>query len=174
MRILVVADYPRPGKESASIFNERSVRALGDLCERIEVIAHRPYLPSVLSLVPRWRTWVIPTSHEVRNGISIHRPAFFLIPKLGNAFWHDRGAYFWCRQTVRELQSRIGFDAIVSFDLLQAGGLAWRLARDVGIPASGWACGSDLRQPKGSALERVVLRAIARLDLIFYQSRELF
>jgi glycosyltransferase involved in cell wall biosynthesis len=72
------------------------------------------------------------------------------------------------------LHRRYRFDAIVSFDLYDIGGLAWRLAYDLGIPASGWAAGSDMRQPAGSRRERVVRRAIENLDLVFYQSRELF
>jgi teichuronic acid biosynthesis glycosyltransferase TuaC len=93
---------------------------------------------------------------------------------VGSDFWIDRGAFFCCRRTARELHCRFNFDAILSFDLFGAGGLAWRIGDDLGIPASGWATGSDVRQPAGSRLERVVTRAIKRLDLVFYQSRELF
>ena len=110
---------------------------------------------------------------EIRDGTRVHRLAYLHVPKIGIAFWQDRGAFLCCRQTARELHQRIGFDAIVSFDLLRTGGLAWRLAQDLGIPASGWAYGSDLRQRVGSALERVVERAIEHLDLVFYQSCEL-
>jgi glycosyltransferase involved in cell wall biosynthesis len=112
--------------------------------------------------------------YEVRDGIAIHRPAYFQIPRLGSAYWVDRGAFFWCRRTARELHRRVGFDAIISFDLLGAGGLAWRLGYELGIPASGWATGGDMRQAPGSRLERVVSQAIERLDTVFYQSRELF
>jgi glycosyltransferase involved in cell wall biosynthesis len=72
------------------------------------------------------------------------------------------------------MHRRVSFDAIVSFDLYGAGGLAWRLGKDLGIPACGWATGGDLAQPPGSARQRVVLQALTELDLIFYQSRELF
>jgi glycosyltransferase involved in cell wall biosynthesis len=65
------------------------------------------------------------------------------------------------------------FDAILSFDVIGCGGLAWRIARDLGIPASGWAFGDDVRVPKSGALGKVVTRTLRRLDLIFYQSNEL-
>ena len=110
---------------------------------------------------------------EVRDGVAIHRPAYFQIPRLGSAYWIDRGAFFWCRRKARELHRRFNFDAIISFDLLGSGGLAWRLGYDLGIPASGWATGGDVRQTPGSHLERVVSQAIERLDMVFYQSREL-
>jgi glycosyltransferase involved in cell wall biosynthesis len=112
-------------------------------------------------------------SFEVCEGISIHRPAYLQLPRVGSAFWIDRGAFFWCRGIARELHRRIGFDAILSFDLLGTGGVAWRLGQDLRIPASGWAFGTDMRQRAGSWIERVVTRAIKCLDLVFYQSEEL-
>lgn len=81
---------------------------------------------------------------------------------------------FLCtRAFVRKLHGRVGFDVILSFDLLGAGGLAWRLGRELGLPAAGWATGDDVRVPRGSAPGRVLGRALEHLDLIFYQSREL-
>jgi glycosyltransferase involved in cell wall biosynthesis len=68
-------------------------------------------------------------------------------------------------------QSR--FDAIISFDLMGAGGLAWRLGRELGIPASGWATGSDIRVSRSSAHGRAVIRALRNLDVVFYQNCEL-
>jgi glycosyltransferase involved in cell wall biosynthesis len=53
------------------------------------------------------------------------------------------------------------------------GGLAWRLGRDLGIPACGWATGSDIRANAGSPTGRNVRGALRKLDLVFYQSNEL-
>jgi glycosyltransferase involved in cell wall biosynthesis len=71
------------------------------------------------------------------------------------------------------LHRQIGFDAILSFDLAITGGLAWRLGRDLGIPACGWATGSDIRANLHSPTARNVREALQKLDLVFYQSREL-
>jgi glycosyltransferase involved in cell wall biosynthesis len=71
------------------------------------------------------------------------------------------------------MHRRVNFDAILSFDLLGAGGIAWRVGRELSIPAAGWAFGSDVRAPTSSALGRVVTRALKHLDLVFYQSQEL-
>ncbi len=178
MKILVVGNYPRAGHQFSGIFNQRCVTALREHCDRIEVIAPRPYLPRIaacLPLKPRWKTWAAVESEEVCDEIPVHRPAYLQVPGIGAAaFWVDQGAFFCCRRIARNLHRRVGFDAIVSFDLIDAGGLAWRLGRDLGIPASGWAFGSDMRQPASSRLGRVALRALRHLDLIFYQSYELF
>jgi glycosyltransferase involved in cell wall biosynthesis len=111
--------------------------------------------------------------YELRNGIPVHRPATPVIPKIGSAIWVDLAAFLFSLRTARKLNRSIRFDAIISFDLLETGSMGWRLARSLGIPAAGWAFGSDMRHPKDSPLGRVVARAIQRLDVIFYQSREL-
>jgi glycosyltransferase involved in cell wall biosynthesis len=176
MKILVVADYPRPGHQVSGHFNQSSVRAMKEYCDKVEVIAHRQYLPRWVSWfpVPRWKTYAATMNFEVHDGISIHRPGFLQLPWIGYPYWIDKGAFLWCRGTARELHRRVGFDAIVCFNLIGTGGVAWRLGQDLGIPASGWATGSDVRLAAGSRTERVVARAINRLDLVFYQSRELF
>jgi glycosyltransferase involved in cell wall biosynthesis len=71
------------------------------------------------------------------------------------------------------LHREVGFDAILSFDLARTGGLAWRLGRELGIPACGWATGSDIRHSARSAIGRSVREALEKLDLVFYQSDEL-
>jgi glycosyltransferase involved in cell wall biosynthesis len=74
---------------------------------------------------------------------------------------------------MKEMHHHAQFDAILSFDLLGGGGTAWRMGRELQIPAAGWAFGSDVRSPSTSPLGRVVARALKRLDLVFYQSHEL-
>jgi glycosyltransferase involved in cell wall biosynthesis len=71
------------------------------------------------------------------------------------------------------MYSNTRFDAIVSFNLLETGGIAWRIGQELGIPTSGWAFGDDVRFPRSSSLGLVVRRAIERLDVVFYQSHEL-
>jgi len=71
------------------------------------------------------------------------------------------------------MHRRTRFDAILSFDLVATGGLAWRLGRYLQIPAAGWAFGGDVRDTGNSSFASAVRRSVNRLDLIFYQSREL-
>jgi teichuronic acid biosynthesis glycosyltransferase TuaC len=175
MKLLVLAAYyPHRDYLFSGIFNERSAFALRELCESVEVLVPRPYAPPLLcSLSARWKMYRHMNRHEIRNGISVHRPAYPQIPWFGGGLWTDPGAFVWCRPIARRIHQRIGFDGIISFDLLGVGGLAWRLGRDLGIPTSGWSIGADVRFPTTSSYTRVVIRAIQNLDLVFYQSQEL-
>src|SRR5262245_22151663 len=92
---------------------------------------------------------------------------------MTGSFCIDGAAFFWCRRVAQHLHRLVGFDAILSFDLLGAGGIAWKIGRDLEIPAAGWATGDDVRVKASSAQGRAVARALNRLDLVFYQSQEL-
>jgi len=175
MNVLVLAStYPHPGHPYSGIFNEKCVHVLSKICRRVEVLAPRPYVPPVVSsFIPRWKAYKAARTHESGNGTSVYRPAVLTVPRLGGALWVDRSAFLCCRRTAREMHRRAKFDAILSFDLLGAGGLAWRMGRDLGIPAAGWATGSDVRVPEFSSFGRSVTRALKHLDVIFYQSHEL-
>jgi glycosyltransferase involved in cell wall biosynthesis len=174
MKILSVAStYPYPGHPFAGIFSQRCIAALRDLSERVEVLAPRPYVPRLLSLVPRWKAYATIKKYEIRDGVCIHRPATPVLPRIGSAFWVDQAPYLVCGRLAKKLHHRSQFDAIVSFDLVEAGGVAWRVAKNLGIPASGWAFGNDMRFPRSSSLAQVVTRALQRLDIVFYQSYEL-
>ena len=68
----------------------------------------------------------------------------------------------------------INFDLILSFDLSGVGNFAWRAGRDIKIPAAGWSFGSDIRISVTSVEGKVMKKTLKRLDLIFYQSSELY
>lgn len=175
MKILVLAsNYPYPARPFVAAFNERIVEALKGMCDAIEVLVPRPYAPPLLSsLVPRWQTYASIPPYEVHNGVSVFRPAYPQIPRVGGAFCVDQAAFLWCRRTARSMHRRVGFDAILSLDVAGAGGFAWRTGRYLGIPASGWAFGDDVRLPVSSAYGQSVSRTIKHLDVVFYQSHEL-
>ena len=144
------------------------------MCETVEVFVPRPYVPPFFALfVSRWKAYAAAVQYEVRNGVAIYRPATPVVPRLGGALWVDRSAFFWCRRIIGKRHLRVKFDAILSFDLLGAGGLAWRIGRYLSIPAGGWATGGDVRVPASSSYGRVVIRALQNLSIVFYQSREL-
>lgn len=158
----------------AASFNERSVVALQDLCEETRVLAPRPYAPPVLSSFHRrWKTYRDIPSYELRNNVAVYRPAYLQLPKMTGSFCIDGGAFLWCRRIAQRLHRLVGFDAILSFDLLGAGVIAWKIGRDLGIPAAGWATGDDVRVKVSSAQGRAVAQSLKRLDLVFYQSQEL-
>jgi len=174
VRILILAsNYPHAGHSFSGIFNERCAAALREICEKVEVIVPRPYVPSILaSFVSRWQVYAQIPPYEVRNGIPVNRPAYLQIPWLGKVLSFDRSAYLFSRHAAMEMHRRIQFDAILSFGL-EAGGLAWRLGKVLNIPACGWATGGDVRVPAASSSGRIVINTLKHLDLIFYQSSEL-
>jgi teichuronic acid biosynthesis glycosyltransferase TuaC len=175
MRLMFLShDYPHASYPYLGSFNERSACFLKEACDALEVLSPRPYAPPLLSsMVPRWGAYRTIPSSEIRKGVRISRPPYLIVSKIASSFWSDRGAYWGSRETAREMHRRQRFDAILSFDLKASGGVAWRIGRDLGIPACGWAIGGDVRAPAESPYGRVLKRTLKELDLVFYQSGEL-
>lgn len=173
--LLVVCDYPHQGHRFAGTFYENTALALQALGHHVEVLAVRPYAPPVISrMVPRWKIHAGIPFYELRNGVPVYRPRNFYVPGVAPAFSISAGAYLFCRRTARQMHARSAFDALISFDLQQTGGLAWRLGKDLGIRSAGWATGADMRFPPSSNYGRLVVEAMQHFDTVFYQSRELF
>ncbi|MGH7828204.1 MAG: glycosyltransferase [Candidatus Binatia bacterium] len=172
--LVVVSSYPHAGYVSAGAFNERSVQALKQLGHDVEVLAPRPYVPRGLALCnSRWKAYGKIAGRGDHAGVAVYRPAYLQVPFVGGAFWSDRGAYVCCGAKAEGRHQEKHYDAILSFNLVGAGGLAWRLARRLGIPAAGWATGNDVRFPARSSFGRAVGRALQHLEAVFYQSAEL-
>jgi len=130
-------------------------------------------MPSFMAVRPRWKSYASIPYYSAACGIEVYRPAYLVVPWLMQAVWSNEVAYYMLRAGIKELHRKHGFDAILSFDLFNAGGLAWRLGRDLGIPAGGWATGSDIRSRPDSAFGHRVRKTLTNLDLVFYQSSEL-
>jgi len=171
--LLVPASYPHPGAEWAGAFNERSAIALRDIVDHLQVLSPTPYAPRFLSFNARWKAHLLAPKNQVRNGIRVHRPAYPRIPGCLQAFWPTTAAYLFSRRVASRLHKDVGFDALLSFDLASAGGLAWRLGRYLGVPACGWATGSDMRRDVNHGIGRSVRKTLQNLDVVFYQSQEL-
>ena len=69
-----------------------------------------------------------------------------------------------------QMHHRMRFDALLAFDIIGVGGLAWRVGRILGLPTGGWATGNV---PASPSYEKAVARALQNLDVVFYQSRDL-
>jgi teichuronic acid biosynthesis glycosyltransferase TuaC len=172
--LIVVSNYPHAAHPYSGAFNERSARALRELGHQVQVLAPRPYVPRSLAVCnARWRAYSQIADHEVRRGISVYRPAYLHLPRLGGALCQDLGAYLGCARELARRHEAKRYDAILAFNLVGAGGLAWRLARRLAIPAAGWATGNDVRLPVNSSYGRAVRSTLQRLDLVLYQSAEL-
>jgi teichuronic acid biosynthesis glycosyltransferase TuaC len=172
--LIVVSNYPHVAHPYSGAFNERSARALTELGHEVEVLAPRPYVPRSLAVCkPRWRAYSQIAEHEVRRGVSIYRPAYLHLPRPCGVSCQDLATYLGCVRQLERRHQANRYDAILAFNLIGAGGLAWRLARRLAIPAAGWATGNDVRLPVNSAHGRAVRLTLRRLDLVLYQSAEL-
>jgi glycosyltransferase involved in cell wall biosynthesis len=124
----------------------------------------------ISTLVPRWQIYARIPAYEMRQSIPVYRPAYPQMPCLGGAFWGDQAAFWWCRRTAMQMHHRMQFDALLAFDIIGVGGLAWRLGHTLGLPTAGWATGNV---PASPSHEKAVARALQNLDVVFYQSRHL-
>lgn len=171
MKLLVLAQgYPYLGHPTSGPFNERSVAVLHEMCAKVEVLVPRPYAPPLLAaLVPRWRVYASIPRYETRLNVPVHRPAYPQFPRVGGSFWTDQAAFWWCRRLATQMHRRVQFDALLAFDVLGVGGVAWRLGRLLRLPAAGWVTGHTQPPSFGTS----VARALRNLDIVFYQSRDL-
>ena len=175
VRLLVVTPiYPYPAQPTSGMLNERSVAAFAEICSHVEVLSPRPWVPPGLERRnARWQAYSQIPRYELRSGIDVHRPGYVQAPGIGGPFWLERMAFAASRRLATRLHGAKQFDAILSFDLLGGGGLAWRLGRELGLFAAGWATGGDVRVQDNRAARQAVIRALRSLDLVFYQSSEL-
>ena len=170
--LLLVPAYPHPGDLFGGAFNHRCAVVLRSLCEGWKSFRRGPGPRRFLrGMSPRWSIYAQIPKYEVRDGISVFRPGYLQVPRINSPFWSDQGSYLSVRNTARRMHRRARFDAILSFDMVATGSLAWRLGRDLGIPAASWSTQS-VPITDESALAPAVRRAVSGLDLMFYQSRE--
>ena len=148
--LLITANYPTPTSPQIGAQNERCAQVLRRFADRVVVVCPRAFIPSFMAFQPRWRSYALIPHHYVSQGIEVYRPAYLVVPGLMQAIWANVTAFYGLRPLVRKLHQKNRFDAILSFDPRRAGGLAWRLGRELGIPTAGWATGSDIRDDKNS------------------------
>ncbi len=72
MKILALpSNYPCTGYPLAGVFNEKCVYALKELCDHIEVVVPRPFIPSFLALLPKWKIYSEIEDRKIKNGITM-------------------------------------------------------------------------------------------------------
>src|SRR5262245_50563319 len=130
MRVLVVVpNYPYPMAPHNGAQNERCARVLSSLVERLVVVSPRPFVPPFLALRPRWKHYASIPHYSTADGIEVHRPAYLVVPGLMRGAWSNEVAHYVLRAHIGKLHRKHRFDAILSFDLCDGGGLAWRISR---------------------------------------------
>ena len=172
--LMIVPCYPYRDVDLSGPQNRRCARMLVQLGHGVTVLAplDRPRFP--FSLLPRYRGLNAGVASRYQDGpIAVYRPVISHLPtRYGHLF---RGKLLARRvgPLVRSLHQAQRFDAIISFDLIEAGSLAWRLGKVLGFPAAGWAVGGDIRGINRAGLRSILLEILRHLSVVFYQSSEL-
>lgn len=172
--LIVTGRYPHETKPTRGVILEKNTLCLNSLADQLVVLSPRFLLPSFISSFEKWRRYTdIPRQYE-HNGIRVFRPAYIFLPYVGLNFWRGWSAFWFSRSTAASLHRKISFDAVISFDLLEAGELAWRLGKYLKIPACSWAFGTDVYSTVRNKVHRKTLnRTLGNLNLVFYQNNEL-
>jgi teichuronic acid biosynthesis glycosyltransferase TuaC len=96
--------YPRKSHPYSGIFVEEQVQALKRLIKgNITVISPIPWSPKLLWFRKKWREYGETESKEVREGINVYYPRYFVIP--GKFFSSFSGIFMYC--SVRTLIKRL-------------------------------------------------------------------
>jgi len=165
--------YPHPGLPYSGTFIHKCVVAAHEDGHELVGLVPRPYFPIPSSLYPRLKTYAQIPKYSEADGFPVHRPNQWQVPKIKVDWQQHQGSFLQMRSIAKKLHAKHNFDAILSFNLLSGGGLAWRLGKLLNIPSVGWAFGTDVRVPADSDAAQSLRETIENLDLIFYQSTEL-
>ena len=137
--------YPNPANPRFGTFVARSMEALAARRGwRVSVINPIGLPPLGLGAVSeRYRTLSALPMISEEGGVTIHRPRFTLIPKLGAR--RNAGAIAKAAQTIaREIHAQMPVDLVDAQFFFPDGPAAAALARDLGAPLTIKARGSDI------------------------------
>jgi glycosyltransferase involved in cell wall biosynthesis len=141
LRVLTLSTlFPDAGRPSFGVFVERQtlgLAALGDVA--VEVVCGRGVPPFPLSLHPHYRRIRTLPPRESWKGVTVHRPRFRAIPRLGDARAAEELA-----KAVLPLARKIRPDVIDAEFFWPDGVAAMHVAKALGIPFSIKARGSDI------------------------------
>ena len=161
LRVLTFSTlYPDATRPEFGCFVERQTLALAarDGVD-VEVVAPIGVPPWPLHRHPRYRRFAALPAHETYNGVTVHRPRFPVIPKIG-AGWSWRLLAQSVLPLLREIRQRFAFDVIDAEFFYPDGPAAMRLADALGLPYSVKARGADIHHwGAGGASGRAVLEA---------------
>lgn len=168
LKVLLITNlFPTPVDSYRGIFTYQLVKRLKETCD-MTVVCPLPWFPrlSVLRILDKWYPFSqIPCQYEVQ-GIPVHSPKYFLIPKLSEGL-HSFLMFLGMARTVARLHRRKGFDVINAQWLYPDGVAAARLARILRLPMvlTGLGCdvNVDLTVP---SKRRQILRAIDQADSV--------
>ena len=145
LRVLTLATlFPNGARPTFGVFVERQTRALAALDGvEVEVVAPIGLPPGPLSRHPHYAALRDLPERERWKGLTVHRPRYRVAPWLGQA----RTAAVIAETLLpflRERREEFRFDLIDAEFFWPDGPAAMRLAREIGVPFSVKARGSDI------------------------------
>lgn len=168
MDILTVSSlYPNQVMPNFGVFVETRLRRLVAADRvRARVVAPVPWFPVASRRFGEYGAWATVARHELRHGIKVNHPRYLLLPKIGMR-WHA-WAYYYClrREVVRLRNDGVAIDLIDAHYFYPDGVAAVRLGRELGIPVTVTARGSDLNQypQEFPAIGRMIRQAALAAD----------
>jgi len=141
LRILSIATlFPDAARPNFGLFVEKSLRALtAQPGIDLTIVAPVGLPPFPLSLHPRYRALRDLPLHEDWNGLTVHRPRFTLLPKVGSRFNPAKIARAVLRATGDQ-----SFDVVDAQFFYPDGPAAMRVADALDLPFSVKARGADI------------------------------
>ena len=148
----------------------RHVAALPD-CE-VQVVAPVPYFPP-LKMFPRWYPLSQYGHIETIDGLTVHRPRYFLIPKFGKYF-HARSMARAGIRAIEKLRHNFDFDFVDAHFAYPDGVAAMHIARHFDKPLIITGRGEDvLTSPSDPALTNEIREAISTATQLIAVSDEI-
>ena len=144
LRVLTLATlFPNREQPTFGGFVERQTLGLAGLPDvELQVVAPLAIPPWPLSQHPRYRRLTRLPAVEDWKGLVVHRPRFTILPRIG-ARWTARSMARSVLPLLRRIRADFPFDVINAEFFWPEGPAAMRLARDLGVPFSLTARGSD-------------------------------
>ncbi|MEL6790316.1 MAG: glycosyltransferase [Pseudomonadota bacterium] len=167
MKLLVLTTlFPNAAMPAHGIFVENRLRALrAETGAEVRVIAPVPWFPARNDSFGHWARWAQVAPREMRDGVEIIHPRYFLPPKVGMTY--AATALTRCFDRAVRQQQAAGFDP----DLIDAhyyypdGVGAVRVARAIEKPVVVTARGTDINLiPNYARQRRMILEAARAAD----------
>jgi glycosyltransferase involved in cell wall biosynthesis len=145
MQILLISHlFPKASDRRHGIFALRRAERLRAAGNNIVIISPVPYIPKLLTNVPRWRRYRHQTANIDVSGFEVHRPAFFRPPGKWYIGYESRAMWWSIKSKIRDLAKEKRFDLVLAEDFRSDVGAGCMVADYLGIPCVGIAIGSDL------------------------------
>ncbi len=169
MRILVFSTlYPNAAMPAHGVFVENRLRAfLKNHDAEIKVVAPVPWFPFQNDTFGAYAAWARAPEREMRHGIDVWHPHYFVPPKIGmNYAPHSLAQAL--RRTITELAAEgRECDLIDAHYFFPDGVAAAKVANELGKPLVITARGTDINLiPKYAAPRRAIVDAAGKADAI--------